>query len=133
MARVLVIEDDREIRDLIVLRLLMAGHSVLAISDAMTALDTVDRVGAPDLYVIDVGLPDIDGFRLLSRLRELGESAPAIFLSAHAHASEVGLGTAMGATYVTKPFVSKVLIGAIHEALARPAVPVGICRAGGAR
>ena len=74
MARVLVIQDDREICDLIVLRLHMAGHSVLAISDAMTALDTVDRVGAPEVYGIDVGLPDIDGFRLLSRLRELGES-----------------------------------------------------------
>ena len=117
MARVLVIEDDREIRDLIALRLLMVGHSVLAISDAVGALDAVDRIGPPDAYVIDVGLPDIDGFRLLGRLREVGVNAPTVFLSAHAHASAVGLGTAMGAKYLTKPFGAKALIGAIDEVL----------------
>ncbi|HST84298.1 MAG TPA: response regulator [Kineosporiaceae bacterium] len=125
MAHILVIEDDREIRDLIALRLLMVGHSVLAISDAVGALDTVDRIGAPDLYVIDVGLPDIDGFRLLGRLREVGVNAPTIFLSAHAQASEVGLGTAMGAKYLTKPFGSRTLIGAIDEVLSGRDVPVG--------
>lgn len=89
MARVLVVEDDPEIRDLIALRLLMVGHSVVAIPNAAGALDTVDRIGAPDLYVLDVGLPDIDGFRLLDRLREAGEDAPTVFLSAHARPSQV--------------------------------------------
>ena len=125
MARVLVVEDDPEIRDLIALRLLMVGHSVVAIPDAAAALDTVDRIGAPDVYLLDVGLPDVDGFRLLGRLREVGEDAPTIFLSAHAQPSDVGLGAAMGATYLTKPFVMRVLIGAIDEALAGRAVPAG--------
>ena len=125
MARVLVVEDDSEIRDLIALRLLMVGHSVVAIPDAAGALDTVDRIGAPDVYVLDIGLPDIDGFRLLGRLREVGQDAPVIFLSAHAGPSEVGLGLAMGATYLTKPFVTKVLIGAIDEAFAGRETPVG--------
>ena len=117
MARLLVVEDEQDIRDLIALRLLMVGHSVVALPDAAGALDTVDRIGAPDAYVIDVGLPDIDGFRLLGRLREVGEDAPVIFLSAHVEAGDVGLGVAMGARYLTKPFVARVLINAVDEAL----------------
>jgi DNA-binding response OmpR family regulator len=118
VARLLVVEDEQDIRDLIAMRLLMVGHSVVAIADATGALDTVDRIGAPDAYVIDVGLPDIDGFRLLGRLREAGEDAPAIFLSAHAEESEVDLGRSMGAHYLTKPFVAKALISAVDEVLA---------------
>lgn len=95
----------------------MVGHYVVATADAHSALDTVDRIGAPDAYVLDVGLPDIDGFRLLSRLREAGEDAPAIFLSAHAQESDIGLGHAMGARYLTKPFVAKTLLGAVDEAV----------------
>lgn len=84
VARVLVVEDDPEICDLIALRLLLVGHSVLALPDATVAPDTVHRTGVPDAYVLDVGLSDIDGFRLLSRLREAGGDAPTVFLSAHA-------------------------------------------------
>lgn len=112
-----MVEDEQDVRDLIAMRLLMVGHSVVAMPDAAGALDTVDRIGAPDAYVLDVGLPDIDGFRLLGRLREAGEGAPAIFLSAHAHESDVGLGRAMGAKYLTKPFLAKALINAVDEAL----------------
>jgi len=118
VARVLVVEDNQEIRDLIALRLLMVGHSVVALPDATGALEAVDRIGAPDAYLLDVGLPDIDGFRLLARLREAGEGAPAVFLSAHAEPSEIGLATAMGARYLTKPFAGRALIAVIDEALA---------------
>jgi DNA-binding response OmpR family regulator len=124
MARLLVVEDEPDVRDLIAMRLLMVGHHVVATADANSALDTVDRIGAPDAYVLDVGLPDIDGFRLLSRLREAGEDAPAIFLSAHVQESEIGLGRAMGARYLTKPFVAKTLLGAVDEAV-EGRVPIG--------
>jgi DNA-binding response OmpR family regulator len=117
VARLLVVEDEQDIRDLIAMRLLMVGHSVVATPDAAGALDTVDRIGAPDAYVLDVGLPDIDGFRLLGRLREVGEDAPVIFLSAHAETSEAVLGRAMGAMYLTKPFVAKTLLRAVDAAL----------------
>jgi DNA-binding response OmpR family regulator len=117
VARLLVVEDEQDIRDLIAMRLLMVGHSVVAMADAAGALDTVDRIGAPDAYVLDVGLPDLDGFRLLERLRETGEDAPAIFLSAHAEESRVDLGLSLGARYLTKPFVAKALINAVDEVL----------------
>jgi two-component system OmpR family response regulator len=113
-----VVEDEQDIRDLIAMRLLMVGHSVVALPDAAGALDTVDRIGAPDAYVLDVGLPDLDGFQLLGRLREVGEDAPVIFLSAHVQESDIGLGESMGARYLTKPFVAKVLFDAVDEALA---------------
>ena len=126
MARVLVVEDDPEIRDLIALRLLMVGHSVTAIPDAARALEAVERVGAPDLYVLDVGLPDLDGFQLLGHLRQVGVDAPTVFLSAHVRPSRIGLGQAMGARYLTKPFAAKVLIGAVDEALAEDRRIAGI-------
>jgi DNA-binding response OmpR family regulator len=118
VARVLVVEDEPEICDLIVLRLNRAGYSVLALRNAEAALEFVPRTGAPDVYVLDVGLPDIDGFRLLTRLREVGEDAPTVFLSAHAEPSEIGLATAMGARYLTKPFIAKQLIKLVEEAVA---------------
>lgn len=117
VARLLVVEDEQDIRDLIAMRLLLVGHSVVAMPDAAGALETVDRIGAPDAYVLDVGLPDIDGFRLLGRLREAGEDAPVIFLSAHAEESDVDLGVSMGARYLTKPFVARALINAVDEVL----------------
>ncbi len=117
VARLLVVEDEQDIRDLIALRLLLVGHSVVAIPDAAGALDTVDRIGAPDAYVLDVGLPDLDGFRLLERLREAGEDAPTIFLSAHADETKVDLGRSLGARYLTKPFVAKALISAVDDVL----------------
>jgi DNA-binding response OmpR family regulator len=117
MARLLVVEDEQDVRDLIAMRLLMVGHNVVAMPDAAGALDMVDRIGAPDAYVLDVGLPDIDGFHLLGRLREAGEDAPAIFLSAHARESDIEEGQKLGATYLTKPFVARSLIGAVDDAL----------------
>jgi DNA-binding response OmpR family regulator len=120
VARLLVVEDEQDIRDLIAIRLLMVGHSVVAMADAAGALETVDRTGAPDAYVLDVGLPGMDGFGLLSRLRDSGDTTPAIFLSGRAEPAEIGHGRALGAQYLTKPFVAGALISAVDEAL-RPA------------
>lgn len=117
MARILVVEDDQGIRDLIALRLIGVGHSVVSIADGGQALDQVDRFGEPDVYVLDVGLPDIDGFRLLGRLREAGRDAPTLFLSADTNLSARQLGAAMGAQYLTKPFVGKALIDAVAVAV----------------
>src|SRR4051794_6523957 len=91
VARILVVEDDPEIRDLIALRLQLAGHSVIEIKNAAGALAIVYRSGRPDLYVLDVGLPDLDGFQLLGRLRAVGQDAPTVFVSAHARPRQVGL------------------------------------------
>jgi DNA-binding response OmpR family regulator len=118
MARLLVVEDDPDARDLIAMRLVLAGHRVVAIPNAAWALDTVECVGAPDAYVLDVGLPDIDGFELLERLRDRADpGVPAIFLTAFTGDNHVARGKAMGAQYLTKPFRAQSLINAVDAAV----------------
>lgn len=69
MARVLVVEDDQDIRDLVARRLQGAGHQVAPAASADEALAVVTERGAPELAVLDVGPPHVDGFELLARLR----------------------------------------------------------------
>ena len=119
MARLLIVEDDSDARDLISMRLVMVGHRVVASPNAAWALDTVERVGAPDAYVLDIGLPDIDGFELLDRLRDAADpEIPAIFLTALSDAANVARGRALGAQYLTKPFMVNNLIRAVDAAVA---------------
>lgn len=118
MARLLIVEDDPDARDLISMRLVMVGHRVVAAPNAAWALDTVERVGAPDAYLLDIGLPDIDGFELLERLRGCADpQVPAIFLTALTDASHVARGHALGAQYLTKPFMANALIRAVDVAV----------------
>lgn len=118
MARVLVVEDDPDIRDLISMRLVLVGHRVIGMPDATMALDTVDVMGAPDAYVLDVGLPDIDGFELLTKLRSTVDAVtPAVFVSAWGQDSYVRRGRELGAAYLTKPFAAHMLIEAVDDAL----------------
>jgi DNA-binding response OmpR family regulator len=126
MARLLVVEDDADVRDLISMRLVMVGHRVIAMPDGELALDAVDQLGPPDAYVLDVGLPGLDGFALLSRLRETVEPGiPAIFLSASAEDSQIRRGRELGAAYLTKPFTAHTLLDAVDEAVTgRPAMDV---------
>ncbi len=119
MARILVVEDDADLRALVVRRLQYAGHRVQGAEDAMDAMGLVAHKGAPDAVVLDVNMPDIDGFELLGRLREqTGRSdLPAVFLSGRTQLADIAAGRALGAAYLTKPFVSNALIGAIETQL----------------
>jgi len=117
VARLLVVEDDPDVRDLISMRLVMVGHRVIAMPDADLALDSVDQFGAPDAYVLDVGLPGMDGFDLLSRLRKADRDIPAIFVSASARERDILRGHEFGAAYLTKPFAAHALLDAVDEAI----------------
>jgi CheY-like chemotaxis protein len=119
MARILVVDDEPDIRTLVKMRLERAGHEVLLVTSAREALDSVERQGPPDLVVIDVMMPDVSGFDLLWELRNRPSTAalPAIFLSAVVDASSIRTGTELGATYLTKPFVASALLKAIDRAL----------------
>jgi DNA-binding response OmpR family regulator len=123
VARLLVVEDDPDVRDLISMRLVMVGHRVIAMPDADLALDSVDQFGAPDAYVLDVGLPGMDGFALLSRLRETNLDIPAIFVSASAAERDILRGRELGAAYLTKPFAAHALLDAVDEAITGRPVP----------
>jgi DNA-binding response OmpR family regulator len=124
MARLLVVEDDPDVRDLISMRLVMVGHRVIAMPDADLALDSVEQFGAPDAYVLDVGLPGMDGFDLLTRLRENRMNrVPAIFVSASALDKDIMRGRSLGAAYLTKPFAAHALLDAVDEAVSGRPTP----------
>ena len=120
MARVLVVDDDPDILDLVALRLRRAGHKVATASHGFAALDLIAEKGAPEVAVLDVTMPVMSGLELLSRIRDTPQTQdlPAVFLSARVLPDDVQAGQALGATYLTKPFVSSALITAIDRVLA---------------
>ena len=118
MARVLVVEDDADILNLITARCRAAGHKVLGAASGPLALEAIGDT-PPDLAILDIGLPTLDGFELLAELRKRDgmDDLPAIFLSARVQQESIDAGREMGATYLTKPFVASALLAAIDQAL----------------
>lgn len=119
MAKVLVVDDDSNMRSLVETRLRRTGHRVLGAGSADEALQLVAERGVPDVVVLDVLMPGISGLELLARLRDDPASAavPAVFLSARVQESDIAAGRALGATYLTKPVVISALLAAIEAAL----------------
>jgi len=122
--RVLVVDDDPDIRELVGLYLKGGGYAVALASGGANALEIVGERGAPDLAVLDVSMPDMDGIALLGALRAVPglEHLPVIFLSARVTPEEIARGVELGAAYLTKPFVGSALLGLIGRLLtAQPA------------
>ncbi len=119
MAQVLVVEDDESTLHLVVTYLRKQGHRVVGVTSAQAALELVPQKGAPDVAVLDIGLPDMDGRELLSDLREqMGAlDLPAIFLTGRIEEDDVQSGRALGALYLTKPVVLSALSGAIARSV----------------
>jgi CheY-like chemotaxis protein len=120
VARVLVVDDDPDILNLVQLRLRKHNHKVATAAGPVEALDVVRAKGRPDLCVLDVSMPGMTGLELLRQLRDdhdLGDT-PVIFLSARVQPEDVQAGIDMGATYLTKPFVAAALLAAVDRALA---------------
>jgi DNA-binding response OmpR family regulator len=111
-ARVLLVEDEVDIRELIRYSLAQAGLDVEEASDGAEALDKL-REFAPDLVVLDLMLPGMPGLEVCQRLRSRAETAqlPIMVVSAKSNASDKALGLAMGVDdYVTKPFSPRDLL-----------------------
>jgi DNA-binding response OmpR family regulator len=118
-ARVLVVDDEFAIRDLLEYGLGQAGFGVRSVADGPAALDAV-RSWSPEVIVLDVMLPEIDGFTLLPQLRRLTD-VPIVMLSAKTETAEKVAGLSRGADdYVGKPFELEELIARLHSALRRP-------------
>lgn len=102
--RILVIEDEPAINDVVATALRYEGHSVTQIHDGGEGLSEALRA-VYDLIVLDVMLPGIDGFEVCRRMRESGQLAPVLFLTAKAEAEDRVQGFVTGGDdYVTKPF-----------------------------
>jgi diguanylate cyclase (GGDEF)-like protein len=102
---ILVADDDDDIRSLVELRLRKAGYEVVAAADGGEAL-RLTKEHDPDLLVLDVSMPVLDGYAVCREVQALGPNAPpVIFLTARTHAAGVLEGFEVGASdYVTKPF-----------------------------
>jgi DNA-binding response OmpR family regulator len=101
--KILVVEDDGRSRTLLVKYLVAKGHDVVAAEDGRTAVD-VARASAPDLILLDVNLPEVDGWSVLSQLRAFSRT-PVIMVTVRDTPQEKVAGLDLGADdYITKPF-----------------------------
>ncbi len=123
--RVLVVDDEPNIRELVQVALTFHGCTV---STANTGAQALRQAAAtsPDLIVLDVMLPDLDGFEVCRRLRAAGNEVPVIFLTARDTSSDTVTGLALGGDdYVTKPFSVEALVARVRAVLRRAARAAG--------
>jgi DNA-binding response OmpR family regulator len=118
-AKVLVVDDDRKTVDLVRLYLERDGYRVLVAHDGQQALEMV-RQKKPDLVVLDIMLPEIDGFDVCRILRTEGNRVPIIMLTARTVDEDKLMGLDLGADdYVTKPFSPRELLARVRAVLRR--------------
>ena len=103
-ASIVVVDDEPSIRELLVASLHFAGFEVNTAASGSEAIEVIEKV-QPDLIVLDVMLPDIDGFTVTRRIRQEGINAPVLFLTARDDTQDKIMGLTVGGDdYVTKPF-----------------------------
>ena len=123
MARILVVDDEQDVRELVQFKLARMGHDVIVESDGEAGLAAA-RLERPDLIVVDWMMPRLTGIELCValRLERAFDQTPIILLTARAQESDVERGFAAGATdYVMKPFSPRELAARVTALLARPA------------
>ena len=122
MARVLVVDDDQTVREVVVSYLRAHEHDVAEVPDGESAL-RVMREAPADLVVLDLMLPGIDGIEVCRRLREAGD-VPVVMLTALGEETDRVVGLEVGADdYVTKPFSPRELALRVDSVLRRTHVP----------
>ncbi|RCG22485.1 DNA-binding response regulator [Sphaerisporangium album] len=114
----MVVDDEPNIRELLSATLRYAGFDVLTASDGREAVQLAERV-RPDLVVLDVMLPDMDGFAVAGRLRTSGRRVPVVFLTARDESDSKLTGLGLGDDYVTKPFSLDEVLARIRAVLRR--------------
>ncbi len=117
MIRILVVEDEQAISNLIAVNLRKAGYACDCVYDGMSAADALEE-GAYDLVLLDVMLPEVDGYELMGYIAPLG--IPVIFLTAKASVADRVKGLRLGADdYLTKPFEIIELLARVETVLRR--------------
>jgi two-component system alkaline phosphatase synthesis response regulator PhoP len=121
----LVVEDESPLGEMIRDNIVAEGIDADLARDGRTALERIER-GGVDLVVLDVMLPELDGFEVLSRMRKAGDDTPVLILSARAGDADRIRGLELRADdYVTKPFVLRELMLRIRALLRRSTVAAG--------
>lgn len=118
-ATLLVVDDEPNIRELLSTSLRFAGFEVISAANGAEALRLAEQQ-VPDLLVLDVMLPDMDGFTVTRRLRQAGFHIPVVFLTARDDTSDKITGLTVGGDdYVTKPFSLEEVVARIRAVLRR--------------
>ncbi len=118
-SRILVVEDEQSIRDVVATALRYSGHTITEAADGTNGL-RLALEGAFDLIVLDVMLPGLDGFEVCRRLRERGRFSPVLFLTAKAKAEDRIRGFVTGGDdYLSKPFSVDELVLRVQAILRR--------------
>jgi len=119
IARILVVDDEQDLRDLLATSLRFAGFEVSTARTGAAALESVASE-RPDLVLMDVMMPVMDGLGAVRRMRARGDDMPVIFLTARDGADDAVAGLTVGGDdYMTKPFSLAELVARIHAVLRR--------------
>jgi len=120
-AKVLVAEDDNSVRDLIRTHLTLTGYEVGVARNGAEALNRAASF-QPDAMVVDINMPELDGFGLLEALRANGRLVPTLVLTARHASEDVRRAISLGAKdYLTKPFSEGQLLARVARLLRAPA------------
>jgi two-component system, OmpR family, response regulator MtrA len=121
MARIVIADDDADIRELVVFKLRHAGHDVLPVADGAAAVEAC-IADKPDLVILDVMMPGMSGLEAARSLRAnpAMNGVPIIMLTARAQESDIEQGFEAGADdYIVKPFSPRELASRVSAVLAR--------------
>lgn len=121
MAKILIAEDERDIRELVTFTLNFAGYEVVAASNGEEAVQLAEQE-MPDLVILDVRMPRMTGYEACALLKKNPKTAhiPVVFLSAKGQEAEIQTGLQAGADeYLLKPFAPDQLIAHVQRMLAR--------------
>lgn len=119
--RILVVDDEPDLVEMVKMRLEAFGYEVSVAGDGQEGLDKA-RAQKPDLIILDIMLPKIDGYKVCRMLKfdEKYKKIPVIMFTARAHDDDKETGRQVGAeAYITKPFEPAVLLAKIEELLAK--------------
>lgn len=120
--KVLIVDDEKDLVDMLKLRLESMGYDVLEAYDGKSGLDKA-KEEKPDLIILDLMLPKMDGYQLCRILKfdEEYKNIPIVMLTARAQQKDKEQGVTCGANeYVTKPFEPKELVSVIHKLVGSP-------------
>jgi len=117
--KVLIVDDEPNIRELLSTSLRFAGFSIHAVGNGADAVAAAEK-GEPDIILLDVMLPDMNGFAVTKKIRAMGITAPVLFLTARDDINDKITGLTVGGDdYVTKPFSLDEIIARINAILRR--------------